>query len=180
MDMNTYRGPKVFLETSRLRLRNIKADDLDIIYDYRNNERCSKYQRDQTKTKDGLVALIDKHKEDRISVNQSYIIAIELKSISEMIGEIVVMPTEDTISLGYTVSYRYHRKGYAYEALSSLIDVLHKTYPNHEFVCFTDKDNMASKNILFKLGYDYLGYCESTTSDVFGKWMKGNPFDEKK
>ncbi len=141
---------------------------------------CSKYQRDQTKTKDGLARLIEEHKDDIISENDSFILAIELKESAEMIGEIVVMPVEDTISLGYTLSYKYHRRGYAYEALSSFINLLHKTYPHHEFICFTDKDNIASKNILLKLGYDYLGYSEPKQSEVFGKWVKRNPFNEKK
>ncbi len=174
--MQTYRLPKVFLETSRLILRNIKADDLEILYDYRNNELCSKYQRDQTKTKDGLARLIEEHKDDIISENHSFILAIELKKSAEMIGEIVVMPVEDTISLGYTLSYKYHRRGYAYEALYSLIEFFHKKYPDFEFISFTEKENIASMNLLKKLGYEYLGYSESKGSEVFGKYIKFNPF----
>ena len=54
-------------------------------------------------------------------------IAAALKGTNEMIGEIVVMPNENTFSLGYTFSYKYHRQGYAFEALTILIDFLHKT-----------------------------------------------------
>ena len=31
--------------TKRLRLRKFKEDDLEELYDYRNNDRCNKYQR---------------------------------------------------------------------------------------------------------------------------------------
>ncbi len=37
----------IFLETERLRLRNIEEKDLDIMYEYRNNQLCSRYQRGQ-------------------------------------------------------------------------------------------------------------------------------------
>ncbi len=32
-----------FIETERLILRNVKAEDAAIMYDYRNNEICVKY-----------------------------------------------------------------------------------------------------------------------------------------
>ena len=38
----------IFLETDRLLLRNVIIDDVDIMFDYRNNEICSRYQRGQT------------------------------------------------------------------------------------------------------------------------------------
>lgn len=33
------------LTTDRLAIRNLTTDDLDILYEYRNNKECSKYQR---------------------------------------------------------------------------------------------------------------------------------------
>ena len=39
-----------FMETNRLRLRNVAVKDAEIMYDYRNNEICARYQRGQVKT----------------------------------------------------------------------------------------------------------------------------------
>ena len=36
--------------TKRLRLRKFKEDDLEELYDYRNNDRCNKYQRYKNNT----------------------------------------------------------------------------------------------------------------------------------
>ncbi len=170
---------KAFLETNRLILRNVKPADVNIMYDYRNNEHCSKYQRGQTKTREGLIHLINEHKDDKLSVKNNAIIAVELKETSEMIGEIVVMPSAKMISLGYTFSYKHHRKGFAYEALYCLIEFLHKNYPEFELISFTEKENMASMNLLKKLGYEHLGYDESKRSEVFAKYLKSNPFDDQ-
>jgi RimJ/RimL family protein N-acetyltransferase len=162
----------VLLETDRLFLRNLEQRDADDMFDYRNNDICARYQRGQIKDFDGIVALIDRRKDDVISVDAPFIIAVALKSNNEMVGEIVVMPQDGAITLGYTFSYQYHRNGYAFEALSALIEVLHERFPEWEFICFTETENKASMALLLKLGYTDLGYSEKKTSQVFGKWLK--------
>lgn len=160
----------IFLETIRLRLRNITAKDANVMFDYRNNEICARYQRGQTKDYDGILSLIERRKDDAISVDAPFLIAVALKDSDEMVGEIVVMPNEGTISLGYTFSYKHHQKGYAYEALNFLIGLLHERYPDWDFVCFTDPENIPSMSLLVKLGYTDMGYLASRKSQVFGKW----------
>ena len=148
------------------------------MYDYRNNEICARYQRGQTKDYDGIVALIERRKDDVMSADTPYMVAVALKDTDELIGEIVVMPVDGTISLGYTFSYKYHRNGYAFESLSALIGVLHERYPECDFISFTEPENEASIGLLKKLGYKDLGYLESKKSRVFGKWIRKETEDE--
>ena len=159
-----------FLETERLRLRNATPKDADTIFDYRNNEICARYQRGQTKDYAGIVGLIDRRKDDLISIDAPFFIAVALKNTDEMIGEIVVMPEDYTISMGYTFSYKHHRKGYAFEALTALIGLLHERYPAWDFISFTDPQNVPSMALLKKLGYKDMGYIPTMESQVFGKW----------
>ena len=161
----------IFLETDRLILRNIMTDDAPVMFDYRNNEVCSKYQRGQTRDYEGITNLIEHNKDKMISTDGNFIVAVVLKQSNEMIGEIVVMPNDGAITLGYTFSYRHHRKGVAYEALSAFTEMLHERFPEWEFICFTDPKNNASIALLEKLGYEDLGYAEKITSQVFGKWI---------
>ena len=88
----------LFLETDRLLLRNVITDDVDIMFDYRNNEICSRYQRGQTKTYNGIEDLVQRRKEDKLSAESPSLLAVALKDTNEMIGEIVVMPNENTFS----------------------------------------------------------------------------------
>ena len=159
-----------FIETNRLLLRNVASKDADIIYDYRNNPICARYQRGQTKDYKGIVALIEKRKEDTISTDAPFFVAVALKDTDELIGEIVVMPNDGTISIGYTFSYKHHRQGYAFEALTTLIDLLHQRYPEWDFISFTEPENEPSMSLLKKLGYKDMGYIPSLESQVFGKW----------
>ena len=161
----------IFLETDRLLLRNVITDDVDIMFDYRNNEICSRYQRGQTKTYNGIKDLVQRRKDDKISTESPFMLAVALKDTNEMIGEIVVMPNENTFSLGYTFSYKHHRQGYAFEALTILVNHLHEKFEGWEFISFTDPENEASMGLLKKLGYKDLGYLPSKESQVFGKWI---------
>lgn len=159
-----------FIETKRLVLRNVAAKDADIMFDYRSNELCARYQRGQIKDREGIWDLVERRKNDILSVGAPFMLAAALKETDEMVGEIVVMPNEGTISLGYTFSYRHHRKGYAFEALSALITHLHERYPKWDFVSFTEPENEASMALLKKLGYRDMGYIPSMESRAFGKW----------
>ncbi len=161
----------VTIKTERLILRNLAEEDADVIFEYRNHEICAKYQRGQVKEYGAICELIEQHKNDAITVDEAFMIAVVLKQTNEMIGEIVVMPEDGTISIGFTFHPRYHRRGYAFEALTALIDLLHASYPSWDFISFTDPENVASMGLLTKLGYQNMGYLPSMDSQVFGKWL---------
>ena len=167
----------IFMETNRLILRNVAAKDAEIMHDYRNNEICARYQRGQTKDYNGIVALVERRKNDVVSVDAPFMVAVALKDTDEMVGEIVVMPKDGTISLGYTFSYKHHRNGYAFESLTALINLLHEQYPEWDFISFTEPENEPSMALLKKLGYKDMGYIPTMESRVFGKWT--NPATEE-
>ena len=162
----------IFLETQRLILRNVQPEDAAVMFDYRNNEICARYQRGQTKDLPGIQELAAKHAGDTLTDEANSLVAVALKETGEMVGEIVVMPNDGCFSLGYTFSYKHHRKGFAFEALNELIQLLHECYPEMEFISFTDPENIPSRKLLEKLGYTDLGYVEKVTSNVYGKWLK--------
>lgn len=162
----------IFLETERLILRNMEEKDLETMYEYRNSQLCSRYQRGQTKDKKGLMRLIEERKDGKISLEEACILTVALRQTDEMVGEVVVIPQGNVISMGYTISYKHHRKGFAFEILSSLIELLHEKYPYQEFICLVDPENIASIELLKKLDYLYIGYEEKSNSKIYGKWIQ--------
>ena len=160
------------IATRRLLLRNVQPEDAAVIHDYRNNPICAQYQRGQTKDLEGIHKLVQKRQHDSIGDQENFMIAVALKDSNNIIGEIVVMPNDGCFSIGYTFHYNYHRKGYAFEALSLLTDLLHERYPGMEFISFTEPENIPSRRLLEKLGYRDLGYIEQVTSQMYGKWIK--------
>lgn len=162
----------IHIQTPRLVLRNVRSADAAVMHDYRNNPLCAKYQRGQTKDLAGIVQLVEKRQADVINDQENFLIAVALKDTDRMIGEIVVMPNDGCFSIGYTFHYDHHRKGYAFEALSALTSLLHRDYPEMEFISFTEPENIASRKLLEKLGYRDMGYVPQVTSQMYGKWIK--------
>lgn len=162
----------IYLETERLILRNAHPADAAIMHNYRNDPVCARYQRGQTKDLEGIRSLVQKRQYDSIGDHENFLIAVALKETGSMIGEIVVMPNDGCFSIGYTFHYGYHRKGYAFEALSALTELLHRRYPEMEFISFTEPENIASRKLLEKLGYKDMGYVEKLTSQMYGKWLQ--------
>lgn len=159
-----------FLETERLRLRNWKETDIDELVCYRNDERCTRYQRGQLQARSDLSALIQRRMQDEFLPEGRKQLAIARKDTDELVGEMTIFIENRTITMGYTISAKYHRRGYAYEMLSAVIGLLHETYPDWEFLCFTEPENVASMNLLQKLGYEHLGYHADENAEMFGKW----------
>ncbi len=168
----------IFIEIDRLILRNFEPQDAEIMCDYRNNEKCSRYQRGQAKNLDEIVELTERRKNDAISADTPFMTAIAFKDTGEMVGEITVMPRGFTFFIGYTLSYRHQRKGYAFEAVSAIVQLLHANYPTMDFLSFTDTANTPSMNLLKKLGYTDLGYLAEIDSEVFGKWLRAETEEE--
>ena len=161
----------ILVKTERLILRNVLPEDAAVMFDYRNNEICARYQRGQIKDLPGIEALVAQRAGDTLTDENNCLLAVARKETGEMVGEIVVMPNDGCFTLGYTFSYKHHRKGYAFEALSALTEMLHEQYPEMEFISFVDPENKPSRKLLEKLGYTDLGYVEKITSQVYGKWL---------
>ena len=168
----------IFLQTERLILRSVEERDEAVMFDYRNDLRCSRYQRGQKRARHQIRELIERRKDDVLSDKANCMVALALRETGEMIGEIVVMPQESTFSLGYTLHYACHRQGYAFEGLSALIEYLHELQPRWEFISFVHPDNEASMGLLRKLGYRDLGYIPGMESRVFGKWVHPETVEE--
>ena len=69
-----------FIETKRLVLRNVAAKDADIMFDYRSNELCARYQRGQIKDREGIGDLVERRKNDILSVDAPFMSSIALAS----------------------------------------------------------------------------------------------------
>lgn len=52
----------------------VVVKDAEIMYDYRNNEICARYQRGQVKDYDGIVNLVECHKDDVLSVDAPFLV----------------------------------------------------------------------------------------------------------
>ena len=154
------------IETDRLVLRNFKEKDINILYSYRNNKNCSKYQRWENTSKEFLTNFIKEERLKTIS-NDSLQLAIAHKKNDDLVGDIFIARKEKCITIGYTVNFKHHRKGYAYEIINALISYLFDNFKGYELVALVHPDNEPSKNLLEKLNFESEGYAEKLDSIVY-------------
>lgn len=113
-----------YLKTERLVLRNLSKEDIPVIYDYRNNVNCYKHQRWENTPIYAIEDFVREfHDSHFLSLEKEQHYAICLKN-NEIIGDISYFYTrsDQCITLGYTISYKYQRRGYAFEMLSAILD----------------------------------------------------------
>jgi RimJ/RimL family protein N-acetyltransferase len=148
----------VLLNSQRLIIRNFKDSDLESFLEYRNDPEVAKYQgwgipytREEGLRYFNQIKDIDSPKADHWLQ-----IAIELKETGDMIGDLgVYVRKEDTrqAAIGFTITSKHWRKGYAIEAMSCLLEYLFKEMNVHRVIADCDVENVASYRTLEKLGF---------------------------
>ena len=94
--------------------------------------------------------------------------AICLTENDALVGELAYFHVEgDCITLGVSVSYKYHKKGFAYEILTEVVKRIQSKYPTTDIVGLIEKENVKSIGIFEKLGFVQECYAESMGSYVY-------------
>lgn len=165
----------IFLQTARLLLRNLSPTDLDALYDYRNNEGCARYQHWENTSKEYLREWIERYAQSAFlskEPEQHYAICRATGAADgQLIGDLSYFYNGDDpcITLGYTISYRHWRQGYAFEMLSALLPAIQKAYPQTDIVALVEKENVPSIALLQKCGFVEEGFSEKINSCIFVK-----------
>ena len=151
------------IETERCILRCFEEKDLDSFMAYRNNEDWMKYQSFKNLTKDeyrkALLVPLD--------VENGIQLAIAHKATDDLLGDLYLIKKDNTITIGYSINPIYSRKGYISEVLKTLLAKLKVCYTNCEIIAMTEKENIPSKNLLLKLGFEYNGWIDELQSEVY-------------
>lgn len=158
----------VFLKTQRLQLRNLCREDARTIFAYRNDSRCSRYQRWEDTSMAAVCALAEKHREDVFlseQEEQHYAIAAESGGIA---GDLTVFHTAgDCLTFGITVAPEYQRRGFAREILTAVVAAARERYPKLDLVALIDPENAASIALFESLGFYRECYAPSIDSCVY-------------
>ena len=165
------------LRTTRLHLRNLSPVDADTLFDYRNDDRCSRYQRYE----DTGMAYLQKFVRDYahsafLSREEEQHYAIACNVTGEMVGDLSVFfsPEDNCFTLGITIAPRFQRQGLAYELLKEVIERMRYHYPSVDIVALIEKGNAKSISLFKKLDFVEECYADSIQSHVFTLYAKAD------
>ncbi|MFH6971445.1 GNAT family N-acetyltransferase [Flavobacterium petrolei] len=144
------------LETERLLLRRVDANDINEIFALRSNPETMKYiPRPLVKTdEDALehIAMID----SKIDSNEGINWAITLKDNPKLIGVIGhyrIKPENYRAELGYMLLPEYHGKGIVSEAVKEAVKYGFQMMKLNSLEAIIDPENHASAKVLEKNGF---------------------------
>lgn len=149
--------PQLVLETDRLILRRFRPEDAEQCFSFLSNERdaymdCSKAFPFRDDGYYERVALFEQRE-------TQYMIVV--KDSHEVIGTVHVFEDNsravDAMEIGYSIAHTHQRKGYAFEALSALLDLLQDKLCLNMVTAGILPENIASEKLLLKLGFQKEG-----------------------
>lgn len=146
------------LETPRLYLREFTIEDAQLLIDLNSNPNVTRY------TGDGPVKDLAEAKRILTDIilpqykNKMGRWAVHLKSNNEFIGwcGLKFIAEENEIDLGYRFFENHWGKGYASESAKAVLEYGVNTLKLKNIIARAAKDNVASINVIKKLGMVYL------------------------
>ncbi|MCB9289425.1 MAG: GNAT family N-acetyltransferase [Lewinellaceae bacterium] len=164
------------IETPRLILRWLRANDLEDFLEYRSDPTVMRYQSMSPMTREEAVSFIRSQSGnslDRIGGYQQ--LGVELKNEGKLIGDCALKRTTAQpriAELGYTINRRFQGMGYATEAVGALAGLLFSKLDVHKVVALVDVRNPASFRVLEKLNFTREAHLrKSYFDDVDGDWF---------
>ena len=136
------------LETARLYLRPLQADDWQAVLAYTADPAVLRYLPEGRFTADAVQQLTAEADDcpDRFAIN--------LKADGNFIGHILFCPHDSealTRELGWVIQPRYQRRGYATEAAAAVLRYGVETLGLQRVVATCDSCNFASMRVMEKL-----------------------------
>lgn len=148
---------KLTLFTERLFLRPISLSDVEAVFAYRSNAEVNRYQGWIPEVLTDVDSFIRNRVSPEFGVPDTWFqFVIILKENSELIGDLGVhFHAEDNsqVELGITLSARHQQKGFASEAVQSVIRFLFSDCAKEKITASIDPRNMASIRLFERLGF---------------------------
>jgi len=156
------------LKTQRLRLDNLRTEDVKRILAYRNDPDCARYQRWEAVSAEAVADFVKGFTDCTwLSKEEEQHYAIRAGEI--LVGDMSYFYNEEDrcVTLGITVAPEHQRKGYARELLSAVVAAVRSAYPELDIVALIDPENEASIALFEGLGFERECYAEKIASFVY-------------
>ncbi len=144
------------IESERLHLRPISANDNENVFRYRSDSETNKYQGFIPKTITEVDEFIAKNP-SKFNLPESWFQLVILDKVSNtLIGDIGIHFIGDDgfqCELGGTLSKTHHGKGLATEAMKITIEYLFNTLNKHRITASVDPKNIDSIRLLERLNF---------------------------
>lgn len=163
------------ISTDRLLLRLFRPEDAEVFAAYRSDPDVARYQSWSAPVPvEDATALVEEFASLDPLAPGWFQYAIELRSDGVLIGDVGVNRHGNLMQaeLGFTIAPAHQHRGYASEAVRSVLDLLFVDQGLHRVSAECDGRNEASARLLERLGFRREGHRVDNT------WIKGEWTDD--
>ncbi|MCM3122802.1 MULTISPECIES: GNAT family N-acetyltransferase [unclassified Mesobacillus] len=163
--------------TERLLLRPFMSDDLQDVFNIYKDEETCRYLLHDKWTEENIEENFDKKLKNN-SFTKETMLSLAVVIDTKVIGDLSVWYTnmKDTVEIGYCFASEVSGKGYATEAVSSLVRWLFNEFQVHRIQATLDARNKSSQKLCERIGMrkeahfkkDFWNKGEWTDSMVYG------------
>lgn len=161
------------LETKRLIIRPITLDDKNEVFEYRSDKETNKYQGwipTNLSDVETFIGKISKQIDEPETWFQFIILEKETQKIIGDLGIHFFDRENKQTEIGCTLNKKFQNKGYATEAVKTIIDYLFKELNKHRIITSIDPENKNSIRLVERIGFrKEAHFIESLLID--GKWV---------
>jgi len=165
----------ITIDTPRLRLEPLRADDAAELFAYRSDPVVARYQGWKPATV-GEVARFIAEQAARVFGNAGwYQLAIRARGDGALIGDLGIRFPDDTseaIEFGVTLKPAAQGQGHAREALAAVVDRAFGAWGYRRLACSVDPRNLASVALCRALGF------RQEAHHVESLWFRGEWVDD--
>lgn len=150
------------LETKSLRLRKFVPGDAATALLLSNEETArtglpSQIYRDYDHALSELEFLISQYSTPGNPKYGPYVLAIEHRDSSTLIGHVGFSPLDDDVEIGFSIAQNYQRRGLACEAIVAASHWVFESFALKRILAITSATNLASKRTLLRAQFAYEG-----------------------
>jgi len=164
---------KLEIETERLILGQLLKEHSVMFFCYRSDKITNKFQGWIPEIIEDAQMFIEKLP-DKIDLHESwYQLAIIKKESNNLIGDIglhFIGDENEQVEIGFTLAKNEQGKGYAFEAVYSILDYLFFTLGKHRVIGSVDPQNISSIKLLEKLRFRKEAHFKKSIC-INGQWV---------
>jgi RimJ/RimL family protein N-acetyltransferase len=168
------------LESARLIIERLKVSDAEEMHHYRSMPEVDRFQTWDVKTEEGAAVYIAGAADTEFGKHGTWFqLAVRDKSTGRLIGDLGLHFLDadgHQVEVGITVSPEQQKRGYASEALATVLEYLFVELKFHRAVGSVDRDNQASSCMLQKLGFRKEGSNGNSQSRSRAYWRGSQTF----
>ncbi len=149
--------PRTFVESKRVRIRQLCNKDLAAFQKYRDREDVARFQSwVEWTTREAQAFIRNMKNVDLVRIGEWIQVGIALSESDELIGDIGIWQHRhqpEVAQIGYTIDPEFQQQGFAREAVAATCVHLFEAYKIKKILATVDTRNVPSMRLLHALGF---------------------------